>query len=283
MYSIIRGSCLFSLCAALCGCVATEEIIKADTAMIDLVAVEKLGKKIEKYDFVPHRAVIETKGDVVVRNSFDRSCERAKGEGVVTSRAYFAEAFQLNRVLYKKLYEHEYTAYGLKCMLPGKETIEITLIRSGNLQDGNKYFAVIQDKNDIEVTRKFIDRIQAEKALEKRKRDEEVQQILQSAIDDWQHASNVLRSNLKPGSTAYFVVDFSNLRHLWFEVTGLVVEVKPPLAFIQFQNDHQWVKIETINAKVPKILFCGNNSEITKNGSWTYRDRQYKGRCFQAQ
>ena len=294
MLSTIRKACLFSLCAVLSACVSHEAIIKEDRGVssVDVAALEKFGKKVEKYDFAPHRAVLDTSGAITgsganVMASLRVSCKRAGG--VYSWSSGYSSTYAARKdvdTVFSKLFYYkmgrdgvEMPSFGDRCVLPGKGIIEITFVRNISKPRGKglEEFAVIQEDNDIKATELLIAQM-----------DGEVKEMLQSVIGGWQRESEMLRNDLKPGNTVYLVSEFPDpkrpkgLKPLWLETEGLVVEVKSPLVFVQFQNDRQWVKIEEVNIKVPAILYCGNR-EVMKNGSWLYEDRQYKNSCFQRQ
>jgi len=279
MFSVIRKSSLLALCVMLCSCVSYEEIIKKDSASIDLSALEKFGKRVEKYDFAPHQAVFDVTGSGIVDNgpnvgqSLYESCKRAGG---VYNSSFEAEQY-MRRVdtVFAKIYLYkmgrnsaEKLSNGYRCKLPSeKGVIEITT--TSFWENKKKFvFAVIQEDGDINATKLLIAQME-----------EEVKNMLQSSIDEWQSTSETLRNDLKPGSTVYFVSANPSKRG-WVVQEGMVVEVKAPLAFVQFQNDKQWIKIEELNAKVPGVLFCDNKEMLNAVGG-RFSVERYKGSCFE--
>jgi hypothetical protein len=274
MFSVIRNSSLLVLCAVLCSCVSSEQIIQKDSATIDLKALEKFGKRVEKYDFAPHRGVFDISGGFIdnepnVMQSMYESCKRVGGEyrSASPSGMFPGVGTSFSTMFLLKLGQNsnEKPSKGLHCRLSGKKTFEITTIVDYNKQSKKqRYFAVVQEADDIKTTESLIAKMQEEK-------EKTHQSTLQSAIDDWHRVSEMLRNDVKPGDTFYFISEAPLM--MWVVKKGLVVEVKQPLALVQFQNDNsQWVKIEEIIAKeVPDILFCR---------STIGHEDKYKGRCF---
>jgi len=253
-------------------CATVDNAVDKDTGTIDVTALEQFGTKIEKYNFAPHRAVLDTSGKFIgtghnVFGSLQDSCKKASGifsyaqrgssvdkslSGTGGPHTAFSEIFWYLGGNTEKISSEA------RCELPGRGVIEITDIREG-IYSPFKYFIVIQDDSDIKAT----------------------ESLISHAINDWKHTSETLRNNLSPGTTVYLVSRVSNKR--WSETEGLVIEVKQPLVLVQSQkNSQQWVKIEDVNAKVPDILFC-SKKEINIKESRQYANRQYEDSCFQRQ
>ncbi|MDR1849422.1 MAG: hypothetical protein LBQ75_05225 [Zoogloeaceae bacterium] len=283
---------------------------------MDLGALEKFGKLVEKYDFAPHQAVIEvtssTKRDsrANILESFEVSCKRAGGKPCMSCKGSLSRSARYDSSVFGELFRAKYVRDGFyvglaggvgsweevrtwhRCTLPN-ENIEVTSIVaaekthwSANTQYSLKYY-VIQNNDDIKATEALIKPAQEEQRQAERNKEDEKKRLLQSAVDDWQYASVMLQKNLKPGNTVYFVMEFPQMRSVWFERAGVVVEVKPPMAFIQIQNEQRWVRIEEIHAKVPTILFCqepiGPGSHVHGYTGRPYDSKsdRYQGRCFQ--
>jgi hypothetical protein len=315
IFSVLSHHCsaIISACVLLSACATTEEIIRKDTGTVDLGALEKFGKLVEKYDFAPHRAVvmmtsgyahIERTADKGINGSFWNSCKRAGGEpccrgdyvkcnnkrdynyckhslyvdGDFSSEWYgksvFGEMFMAKHLRngFIMVGNERVDDLWYRCVLPN-EIIEMTYIMTKTSQR----FVVIQNNDDIEASKSLTDEFRAEAAQAERSKKDEKKRLLQSAIDDWQYASVMLQKSLKPGNTVYFVMEFPRMS-VWFERAGMVVEVKPPLAFVQIQDDRRWVRIEEIHAKVPTILFC---HEPIGTGSFDATSDRFRGRCFQ--
>jgi len=291
------------------------EAVNKHTGAIDVAALEKFGTKIEKYDFAPHRAVLDVSGAVIgnsvnIMESLRISCKNAGGiyssgswfasktsssynhQGSINTHTAFSEIFlyKMGRKAYGEILDTE-----CRCEIPGKRTVEITGTRIfDNSSRKLKQFMVIQEDDDIKATRLLIAQI-----------DDEAGRMLQSVINDWQRTSETLRNDLKSGNKVFLVQEVSSPstiamrnklkaiagdkevvidgQNLWSETEGLVIEIKPPLVLVQSKNNSpQWVKLEDVHAKVPYMLYCANE-EVTKSGSNKYKKNKYKGGCFQTQ
>jgi hypothetical protein len=108
---------------------------------------------------------------------------------------------------------------------------------------------------------------QAKREAEQREKQEN--QAARTAATDWNRASARLRNSLKPGVEVWLIQKRVSgpAEGSIFEVSAMVVSVKPPLAEVQFSEYSnsasitRWQKIENIYAKVPEIFFC-------KEGRW---------------
>jgi hypothetical protein len=281
MFFIVRKSSLLALCVMLTSCFSTEQVIKKDSDSIDLSALEKYGKRVEKYDFVPHRIVLETSGDggsydstignkaTNIYLSLQASCKNAGGMFDHKIAAFHTVNTAFSKMFLYKIgnSSNERVKSGYRCALPGKGVIEVTVTSP----DKYDRFVVIQDNDDVNATKLLTAQME-----------EEVKNMLLSSIDDWQRTSEALRNSLAPGSTVYFVLKAPSRQGMsvrWLAQEGMVIEVKAPLAFIQFQNDKQWIKTEELNAKVPDVLFC-DNKEMTNAVGGLYSVERYKDSCF---
>jgi hypothetical protein len=100
--------------------------------------------------------------------------------------------------------------------------------------------------------------------LQAEQREKQENQAAQSAAADWSRASASLRNSLKPGDQVYLILERKDGRAkgLPFEVPAMVINVKPPLAEVQFSefldvaSIRRWEKFTDIYAKAPEIFFC---------------------------
>jgi hypothetical protein len=156
-------------------------------------------------------------------------------------------------------------------------------------------FIVARNENDVKATKAAVESHPVYKAEK-------------AAIVAWEAASEKMRKSLKVGdSVNHFVwgedpsvASGSTLgavgsgtmatgtpakgRANWIWMSGLVVEIRPPLVSVQFrvkgqfQKELQWVELEELHAAVPELLFCDGGLR----DPYKYKDKNVRGRggCF---
>jgi hypothetical protein len=149
---------------------------------------------------------------------------------------------------------------------------------------GGKYFFRIkflgitpysgQGKRYIAITSGAAEDALNKLADQQRVRDEADREIKQAPArqeyDDWYAASQRLLQQLKPGDTVFADGQWRDSKYTRILFRGMVVEVKPPLALVQFPSGVQWLKIEQLFAEPPKSFYCSS----------TWRAEKLGGKCF---
>ena len=254
---------------------------------MDLSALEKLGRKVYKYDFAPHQAVIETtnNGSIQIQESFKVSCKRAGGQYCIEGSAAcrggkfdgFGGYFSTDGSVFRYMFEaykraNEFALRNGKagswqrCVLPKNEIIEMTRLSD----NGYNNVFVIQNNDDREATKPLIKAAKEKKQQAEQQAKLQAKQAAQSVADDWLRASETLRKSLKSGDQVWLILENNSggivLQGKLVAASALVIDVKPPLAHIQLPDTSQpsrWQKMDTLYAKFPDMFFCGrrNSSE----------------------
>ena len=122
-------------------------------------------------------------------------------------------------------------------------------------------YLVVQGRDEIAKSRDIYRAAREAKAAREQASQQKAEAEWQAAKQQWEQLSRSSRAALKPGDTMLVVVldDPQN-----WPFRALVVEVRPPLAQIQFSGQIQWVKIENLNSPdIPALLFCASSG-----GQW---------------
>ena len=119
-------------------------------------------------------------------------------------------------------------------------------------------YLVVQTGADIAASKEPLELAEKAKRATEQQKEQAVAKEKQTARSGWATASQSLRASLKPGNAVSVVLPMGRMNFL---ANGMVVEVKRPLAQVQFSNHQpnlQWVKIEDLFApQVPRQLYCG--------------------------
>lgn len=145
----------------------------------------------------------------------------------------------------------------------------ITLLAADNPTDGRylRDYLFVETTKDFESSRKVVNETIATKteidlARKARERDDATR-AYSAAENEWASRSQVLRSRLATGDSIAVVFGSKYERRL---ATGLVIEVRPPLAQVQFSGQAggrlEWVRIDQIFApQPPRLMFCMAQSQ----------------------
>lgn len=144
----------------------------------------------------------------------------------------------------------------------------MTLVAADDPTNGRhlRDYLLVETTKDFESSRKVVNETIATKteidlARKARERDDAIR-ANSAAENEWASSSQSLRSHLATGDSIAVVFGSKYERRL---VTGLVIEVKPPLTQVQFSGPAsrlEWVKIDQIVApQPPHLMFCMAQSQ----------------------
>ncbi len=137
----------------------------------------------------------------------------------------------------------------------------ITVLLANKSREQNKpavYLVVQTNKEEAEARRMALHAASRKAEIDKTKAQERAE-VKNLARAEWEKSSRILRNEIKIGDSVIVLMKSPN-GYKQIAVTGLVVNLNKPLAYLQFSNRSpslEWVKVDQIlSVAVPAALRC---------------------------
>ena len=208
------------------------------------------------------------------RSKFESWCERTGGFVADRNRSETVVAYASAVSGEKDSYSSDAESGSATCFESAAENdlgiwdamASITLVRDNTSSGKNsRGYLIVQTQMDIAASRSVVEAAQVAKGQAEARKQQAEAQVLDDARADWESASKVLRSRLVVGDSVSVVVGLGNMNKI---ADGIVVEVKRPIAKIQFldmQPALQWVKIDDLfTPHIPKALLCSASRAMNR-------------------